>query len=234
MPQNATQQHALDHISIRIPVSEDFLKTGYEKEKLAKLIFESPAYKNLFSLQVQQYHHDKRYHWDIQILPMHQRINHMVLHFAKYVGRLTEASLLEDSKMFQQAIIDCCVISLATANMLNINLSQEIQKTLSSNDCDFVKTADGLSNKYQLSIDEPLFTIKFMAIYTGRMAKAAESIDHLEKYPFREILSECVAYICIQAMIAASISGIELDQAIPERLNMIRKNYIFHSVLDEK
>ena len=43
----------------------------------------------LFTLQLEQLKHDEKYHRDIHVLPLHQRMNHMALHFAKYSGRIS-------------------------------------------------------------------------------------------------------------------------------------------------
>ena len=42
-----------------------------------------------FELQLMQREHDSRNHIDIYNLPMFGKINHYILHFAKYAARLT-------------------------------------------------------------------------------------------------------------------------------------------------
>jgi hypothetical protein len=50
--------------------------------------FESLSATDLRQLQVEQFSHDETYHREIARLPVQQRLTHMTLHFAKYVGRL--------------------------------------------------------------------------------------------------------------------------------------------------
>ena len=45
----------------------------------------------LFTLQLEQFEHDEKYHREIARLTTHHRLNHMALHFAKYTGQLADA-----------------------------------------------------------------------------------------------------------------------------------------------
>ncbi len=214
---------------------KDLLWTTTQNAKaIYPLVLQSEVYDQLFSLQTQQYLHDRNYHWDIQVLPVHQRLNHYALHFSKYVGRLIEASLSEDAQTYQQALTDFFIISLAAANTLNLNLSDEIQKNVSLVDCELSEMVNLIYEKYLNTPNDYFYTVELLALYTGRLAKACESVDHLEKYPFRETIAKYIIHIAIQSMVTASNAELDLIQATQNRLQPIKERFIFHSILSER
>src|SRR5437870_3927471 len=81
----------------------------------------------LSALQLEQFRHDETYHREITRLTVHQRLNHMALHFAKYVGLIaSEAHQNSDEQRLNRAIIDGFIIGLSTANVLNLKLSDHL------------------------------------------------------------------------------------------------------------
>jgi len=50
------------------------------------------VFEEIFELQLEQLRHDEKYHKEICSLSVKNRINHMVLHFAKYSGRIGRRS----------------------------------------------------------------------------------------------------------------------------------------------
>lgn len=44
------------------------------------------AAQRLYDLQIVQLEHDESYHKDVVIMPLAERVKHMALHNAKYVG----------------------------------------------------------------------------------------------------------------------------------------------------
>jgi len=77
------------------------------------------ARNTLFELQVEQHHHDENYHREIARLSLHQRLNHMALHFAKYAGKVAATT---DPDGLTRVYVDVLIIALSTANILNIKL----------------------------------------------------------------------------------------------------------------
>src|ERR1700744_5090150 len=73
----------------------------------------------LFELQIEQHHHDENYHREIARLSMHQRLNHMALHFAKYAGKIACAENLTE---VAPVYVDTLIIALSTANILNVEI----------------------------------------------------------------------------------------------------------------
>src|SRR5690348_13763017 len=80
---------------------------------------EASAKNILFELQVEQHQHDETYHREIARLSLHQRLNHMALHFAKYTGKVAAAPTIE---VATPVFVDTLVIALSTANVLNVEL----------------------------------------------------------------------------------------------------------------
>src|SRR5438128_2686877 len=86
----------------------------------------SSAADELFALQVAQLKHDEFYHREIARLTVHARLNHMALHFAKYVGHLASAIEANDQRLIRRTITDAFVITLSSANTLNLSLGATI------------------------------------------------------------------------------------------------------------
>src|SRR5258708_12904240 len=72
------------------------------------------------SLLLGQLAHDSRYHRDIQGLALGPRLQHLALHFAKYVGRIAESGRTSIQPMPLPTLIDSLIISLSPWNALGI------------------------------------------------------------------------------------------------------------------
>lgn len=129
-------------------------------------------------LQRHQHAHDADYHPEIVSLPTADKLKHMTLHNAKYAARFLESELSGDDELFRRTLVDAFVISLATANALTQRLAKHAVG---------ISTNGGKENSVA-------FTRRYLE-QTGRMAKACESIDHLEPFPFRETIASANARI---------------------------------------
>ncbi|HEY2922929.1 MAG TPA: hypothetical protein VGK77_28455 [Candidatus Binatia bacterium] len=159
---------------------------------------------SLLEFQRRQKEHDVKSHWDIVCLSSQDRLKHLVLHFSKYVGRLAGNI---DNKSTAVTIADTFIISLATANVLNLNLS--------------AKCGSGRVNTEMSPVEiHKRFWIG-LAIATGHMAKACEALDHVERFNSREQLEIAVIEICNLCLDAAASMGIVLDEAVLARWNEI-------------
>jgi hypothetical protein len=150
---------------------------------------------DLRDLQSGQQKHDQLSHWDIVCLPAQDRIKHMVLHFAKYVGRLAGGA---DDAEFRRTLVDTFIIVLASANALNIDIGTAF------------KPPNWIPSGQQAS---DLTTSEFlvrMARTTGSMAKACEALDHVEAFDIRSKLEEGVMDLATLCVIAAEVRGIDL------------------------
>lgn len=181
----------------------------------------------ILNLQWKQLQHDENYHKDIWLLTVHHRVNHMVLHFAKYSGKLAQAVRDNDSQLFSKTCLDTFIIATSLANILNVNLSSELE----SYDADSV---DSLSLKLFNDLDATCSSISLnIAIAVGKLAKAAESVDHLEKFLFRETLSELVVDVFKLALAGYACFSKEksiLEEIEARMLAVERKSMFFEKL----
>lgn len=184
----------------------------------------SSAQKVLFELQVEQHHHDETYHREIARLSLHQRLNHMALHFAKYTGKIAST---QDSAMLFSVFVDVAIISLSTANALNVNMYDLLEE----DDRDFpglLAFGRSLATSVQCELDQPFELVRATAIASGRMAAACEKIDHLEEISFREEIRWSLAQLCKFSIAFISSHGNDPAQVIRTRLAEVKKRLKLH------
>ena len=160
-------------------------------------------------VQLAQFKHDENYHREISRLPMQDRLRHMVLHFAKYVGRMQEA---HDQAVFRQIAVDVLIIALSCANILNIDLCK-------------TSLVPG-----QQPMTRAEF-VRLVAISAGRMAAACEKLDHLEDFPFRPALAEEALAILQASLALCAAEGWDPIVEMQQRLLPIKRKSIFHGSL---
>ena len=143
----------------------------------------------VYELQLSQLEHDENCHKDILSLPLVERIKHMALHNAKYVGYLVDALDAKDQVRFQGVLTDALIIVLATANSLNQDLAEAlVEANLSTETLGTL----GLSfaDQYGRNSNDPFEFVKRYARETGLLAKACESLDHMENIPLSELIRQ--------------------------------------------
>lgn len=181
-------------------------------------------------LQKRQQKHDQGHHQDIFTLPYPERMNHYVLHFSKYVGRLSHDYANEDvrEEQVEKTIADSFIVGLAAANTLNLDMQNELEAK-------FGPKADVVSEwvvelnptdeiKDSEELQDWLFT--HMATPTGRMSNAMESLDHMEPVNVREILEEDTVEIISHLLIAAGNLTTDLEILLDERWTEIEEESI--------
>ena len=182
------------------------------------------AEKILFELQVEQHHHDEIYHREIARLSMHQRLNHMALHFAKYTGKIAG---IEDASELLAVYVDTLIIGLSTANILNIDLWDIVEPS----NREFIGlSAFGRSLAVDMPslIDDHSVLLRSTAISAGRMAAACEKIDHLEEIPFRTEMKIALASLCRIALAVIAQGNEDPADAIRKRLNGVKRRLKLH------
>ncbi|WP_139199084.1 hypothetical protein [Pseudomonas panipatensis] len=191
-------------------------------------------FSQLEELQWKQLQHDEKYHKDIWLLNVQQRITHMTLHLAKYSAKLSVAAFENDETEFKRTIVDCLIILFSSANIFN---SRIYDISLSEQEKDFpdVKSlADHLiRTEHSESPNDRLgkFSKEF-SVQTGIMCKAAESLDHLEPFPFRQTLVESLGRLFKISLTALySLTNEELEILFAERLVPVEKKNIFFNRL---
>ena len=171
------------------------------------------AIQTLLDLQRAQLRHDEAYHQDILVLDTARRVKHMTLHNAKYSGRFIAAEEDGDAQLFAATLTDAFVIALATANIFAQNLS----KTLPEDKTDslgLVELGQGLANQ---EAPTGSFSRRDAGI-AGEMAKACESLDHLEDYPFRSRLLKANAELTQILIREAAIRQIDITASYKARI----------------
>ncbi|MBX3629014.1 MAG: hypothetical protein KF908_03700 [Nitrosomonas sp.] len=184
--------------------------------------------EQLFNLQITQLKHDELFHKEISRLGIHQRLNHMALHFAKYSGKICDCVLnTPDEENLKRIIIDSFIISVTCANILNFRISDRLipfeEKKFSSLD----DLGGDLIKRLEINMHDPLWLIKVFPIVVGEFAKACESVDHLESFSYRESMIDSTARICSLMLVAASQFKIDLASEVSSRLNEVKKKSIF-------
>lgn len=188
-----------------------------------------PLKKELLNLQWKQLRHDENYHKDIWLLTVHNRVNHMTLHFAKYSGQLAQANYENNTALFSKACLDSLIIATSLANILNVNLSTELKSY--ANQCDSI---EGLSSILMKESNATIDSIsRCITISVGKLAKAAESVDHLESFSFREVLSSLTIDIFKLALAGCFFINKDLSilKEIENRMLMVEKKSMFFEML---
>ncbi|WP_339489451.1 hypothetical protein [Pseudomonas sp. EL_65y_Pfl2_R95] len=191
-------------------------------------------FSQLEELQWKQLQHDEKYHKDIWLLTVQQRITHMVLHLAKYSAKLTVSAFEKNENEFKTTIVDCLIILLSSANIFN---SRIYDISLSEQEKDFpdIKSLAGYLMKadYDKSSSDKLnYLSRAITIQVGAMCKAAESLDHLEPYPFRQTLVDSIGRLFKISLAALYMSTDEdLDALFTKRLIAVEKKNIFFNRL---
>lgn len=181
--------------------------------------------KQLFTMQIQQFEHDEFFHKEITRLNVHQRLNHMALHFAKYVGKICDCVLnSKDEQALKKNVIDSFIIATTCANILNIQISDKLELSNSKN---LFELGNSIASRLGIDTAESLWLVKTYPVVVGELAKACESIDHLEPYQYREKIAECVIQIFSLMLVAASHNNIELVAEVSNRLTGVKKKSIF-------
>ncbi|QND64709.1 hypothetical protein HB777_13000 [Mesorhizobium loti] len=176
----------------------------------------------VYELQLEQLRHDERFHKDVVILPLAERVKHMALHNAKYVAYFFEAA---DADRFAAVLTDAFIITLATANTINQDLGKAVAEEWAS--------ISGLG-EVPIRLPEGQSTfIRSFAISTGLLAKACESWDHLEMAPFNTMMRE--SNLALFRLVVGYAAGLKLDlvERYRNRLRFIERRSIFHRTLAE-
>jgi hypothetical protein len=184
--------------------------------------------ENLLGLQWIQLNHDERYHKDIVRLPVADRLKHFALHMAKYVGYFAEAIDSEDSTLLERTLVDAFIISLASANTLNLDLGHALSRYATS-EVDSLRTLRfKLAHEFFPEGADGVRFLKELARRTSRFAKACESLDHVESHPFREAMSSSVLDIFQLLLAESSVAGIDPVERAKARIQDIEPRNIFH------
>lgn len=178
----------------------------------------------LLNLQWAQLAHDERYHKDVVIMPLGDRVKHMALHMAKYVGYLAEIEG-DDEDRVARILTDAFIITLATANTLNQDLGRDLGDAADGvADLDRLAAAVGSDLGQDNSVGGLL---RPFARHAGALAKACESLDHMEAFPFRTAMRDSNLALFKLVVAAGAARSIALEQRYRERLRVVEERSIF-------
>jgi hypothetical protein len=176
-------------------------------------------------MQWRQLNHDELYHREIARLSVGDKMKHMTLHLSKYLGNLVEAVEAHDACCIEHQIVDAVIIITAAANTVNLNVAQSLGPIV-----DQVGSLSelGLSLPSDRRRNDPEgWLVKQLAIKIGRLAKACESLDHVEAYPFRERMQECLLDLYKLIISEAALRQLDIEARIEGRLDSIRSRHVF-------
>lgn len=193
----------------------------------------------LKTFQWLQHQHDEKYHTEISRLSVPQRIAHLVLHLTKYTSDLLYRNMnarlpQTDSKR----LTDCVIISTSMLNALNIDMQTLLPKRSFGTNGHWYpgkNLGEWLMSNYQYPepLSEPIGgSIMGMLILlhrqVGEMAKAVESLDHMEDYNSREKLSKAAVEFWLQSIMIHTFQGRgSVWKDVEERLTAVEMKNIF-------
>lgn len=184
----------------------------------------------LLELQKSQQEHDRGHHRDIFSLSYPERMTHYVLHFSKYVGRLARDYADEKARkrQLEKTLADSFIVALASANTLNLDLHQELNDMTGGQAVSVAAWSKKLdpddSSRAMGEVQEWLF--QRMAVPTGRMSNALESLDHMESMTVRELLEEETVEIVSDLLIAGNRLSVDIGDVVEARWEEIEAESI--------
>jgi hypothetical protein len=184
--------------------------------------------EQLLAMQWAQLKHDELYHKEITLLSVAGRIKHFALHMAKYLGYFADALDSGDKDRFERTLIDVFIITLASANTLNLSLGEALacQEAAAPS---LKALGVELSRQFQFRTDDNIWFLKQFARDCGRLAKACESLDHVESHPFRETMLASILDLFKLTVIESSLIHVDLVERAKKRLRGVEAKSIFDS-----
>lgn len=188
-----------------------------------------PVHDQILALQHAQLRHDERYHRDILLLSVSDRMKHFTLHFAKYVGYLVEALDQNDQDQYKKVLVDAFIIGLASANTLNIDLGKLVDERREPMPEDLHNLGRAIRRELGRPEDDRMWIVKQLARQTARLSKACESLDHVESYPYRTVMEDAVVGLFKIILAEQSEQYMDISKLSTDRLSGVENRNIFHT-----
>jgi hypothetical protein len=179
----------------------------------------------MLQIQRDQNTHDLLAHRDILNLDTHTKIKHMTLHFLKYAGKLAEICEGGHRSRLEEVLVDVFIICLATANSLNVNIGGAWD--ICADDL------NGLSENLrpEAKISDPLnFSLLTLVKIAGKMAKAIESTDHLERGNPRADFETLIVELTTEVFVVIGYLKLPLEQMVRARWAAVESKSIFSTI----
>lgn len=164
---------------------------------------------SLRELQWHQLLHDDAYHKDIASMAPATRMKHFALHMAKYAAYLVEADESDDTALAERALIDAFAIILAISNTLGQDLSRDVAARNASADGDHA----------------PIW--RAFIKHTGSLAKACESLDHIEDLPFKVLMKQSNTALAATVLHGTMQYGLDIVPSYKARLREVEQRSLF-------
>ena len=174
----------------------------------------------LRELQWHQLVHDGDYHPDIASMPPATRMKHFALHMAKYAAYLLDADERGDATLAQRAMVDSFAIILAIAN----TVGQDLSRDLAGRNFDDRGIVEGVAMPAWRSFVKE----------TGALAKACESLDHIEDLPFKVLMKQSNAALAAVVLHWAGQVDLDIVQAYKVRLRDVEKRSPFDEFIQRR
>lgn len=174
----------------------------------------------LRDLQWHQLVHDDAYHRDIASMPPATRMKHFALHMAKYAAYLLDADDRGDTSLAQRALIDAFTIILAIGN----TLGQDLSRDLAGRNVDAIGNSEG----------GPVPVWRVFVKETGALAKACESLDHIEDLPFKALMKQANTALAAVVLHGVSQHDIDIVPAYKKRLRDVEKRSPFDNFIQQR
>lgn len=132
-----------------------------------------------------------------------------------------------DDALLQRTLVDAFIIVLASANTLQLDLGQALAGAGS-----VAKNLEDLgmqlAQTHERTTSDIHWLLRTIGQRTGCLAKACESLDHIEDYSFKRSMAKSVRDLCEIVVIEASLRGIDLCEEAAQRHHGIEEQHIFH------
>lgn len=172
-------------------------------------------------LQTMQHRHDETFHRDVATLRVDERLGHLALHFAKYVGRLARADIAakDHKNKMRRTLSDTLLVALSASNVLRLDLDDRLEKM-------FGKVAKGDLGGWAKLIDTGAPAtpdqmraewLNRLAAATGDMSLALDRHAHMMNAPARAMMDDAVTEIIVSTIIVGRHLGADLAKLAEER-----------------
>lgn len=174
------------------------------------------ATASLIDLQKKQKQHDLHFHADIYYLSYPDRMRHFVFHFAKYTGRLAAPLDQTGKNSWKTLLSDTTIVSLAAAEVLDLDLDKVLAaKAPATSLAERMQKLDTYPSMSDAELQD--WWLRRSAKATGQMAKALESLDHMEAFDSRAALTQGVLEHLESALVVAKRRQIDIPALLTER-----------------
>jgi hypothetical protein len=161
--------------------------------------------------------HDERAHRDVYYLSYPRRLTHLTLHLSKYAARLGAAVV--EPRILSRTLVDTFIIALSAAELLRLDIHRSLRaKEVEPDGCDdLLEVGAQIASCYPGSESVVDWCFRQLATQAGYLAKALESLDHLEALEYRRMMEESVTEVLTMSLVAASRLKLDLAELVPKR-----------------